>query len=233
MPLSSPFSGTFPLSSSPYLSRITSNFDNTVNKNYVLSGFRPGYGLQASELNEIQELFYLNQNLSNRCIHNWGKVYSGAQFPFWNGATPLDPTQVFTSSGSGSIIVTIPNSLWIYLIDGGSNGTGSGYWVKNPQTIQTITVQKPTTPGLVKYGFTYTKEFIDSDSDTTLKDNSNASNATMNIPGATRYAIKNLSLAQFNGQSLFSELFGAKLTTSGAFGIFWPSSYTTQIASAT
>ena len=94
-----------PLSVSPYNSRVVDHmldsFDDA--KNYKYVAFRPGYPLQAAELNEIQEYFYLEFSIIAFITNAWN-AYSGtpaAQFeetdlqsyagPFWDGATPIVP----------------------------------------------------------------------------------------------------------------------------------------------
>ena len=94
-----------PLSVSPYNSRVVEHmldsFDDA--KNYKYVAFRPGYPLQAAELNEIQEYFYLEFSIIAFITNAWN-AYSGtpaAQFeetdlqsyagPFWDGATPIVP----------------------------------------------------------------------------------------------------------------------------------------------
>lgn len=67
-----PFGPTTPLSQSPFLSRLplfTLNTDAAVN-NYPLVAFKPGFPLQAAELNEIQENFAIQQTLSNTLLTN-------------------------------------------------------------------------------------------------------------------------------------------------------------------
>ena len=64
MPTTTPFNPSLPLYPEPYYSRITDNLDTTGAglddiKNYWLTGFKPGFPLQASELNELQEQFYI------------------------------------------------------------------------------------------------------------------------------------------------------------------------------
>ena len=70
----------WPFSNSPYSSRTHQHEINPSStespqlgspSNYVLSGFRPGFPLQAAELNEIQDRFYLQQSLTITMMHNW------------------------------------------------------------------------------------------------------------------------------------------------------------------
>ena len=69
---------SFPLSPSPYFSRAEdqrvafdggTDFDRV--KNYQSIAFRPGFSLQASELNEIQEHFQMQLTLSIAMMNNW------------------------------------------------------------------------------------------------------------------------------------------------------------------
>lgn len=84
-----PFGNNLPLTQAPYYSRINDNYVGSSIKNYYMLGFNPGYALQASELNEMQELFFLNLNLTQRASSTWGA--NGFRFPFWDGAIPVDP----------------------------------------------------------------------------------------------------------------------------------------------
>ena len=66
--------------------------------------FNPGYALQAAELNEIQELFFVNQNLTQRMNANWIRINSGQTTaftaPFWEGLIPLKPEYVIVTRTS-------------------------------------------------------------------------------------------------------------------------------------
>ena len=95
-----------PLSVYPYNSRtVLHSFDpNTPETNYKYVAFRPGYAVQASELNDIQENFYKENTLFANMINFWGP-YVGSPYagsgdettniryggPGWEGATPLAP----------------------------------------------------------------------------------------------------------------------------------------------
>lgn len=123
--------GNLPLADLPYNSRITSEYGSE-NKNYYMLAFNPGYALQASELNEMQELFFMNQNLTIRMNKNWN--IQGYEPPYWEGLVPLSPsgitTSVPTTSGlQASVSVTMQPgwflwtdrasklSFWVYLND--------------------------------------------------------------------------------------------------------------------
>ena len=130
-----PFGTTTPLSESPFLSRLplfTLNTGGAAVNNYPLVAFKPGFPLQAAELNEIQENFAIQQTLSNTLLTNWLRyetsavltgsptdIYTG---PGWNGAIPLDPAYV-TATPAGVIarmgwyLITLPVSnlkFWVY-----------------------------------------------------------------------------------------------------------------------
>ena len=130
-----PFGPTTPLSASPFLSRLplfTLNTGGSAVNNYPLVAFKPGFPLQAAELNEIQENFAIQQTLSNTLLTNWLRyetsavltgsptdIYTG---PGWNGAIPLDPAYVTASlagvvAGKGWYLITLPVSnlkFWVY-----------------------------------------------------------------------------------------------------------------------
>jgi hypothetical protein len=123
-----PFSSNLPLTVSPYYSRVTNLTANSETPyNYPLIAFTPGYALQASELNEIQETFYVQQSLTQGMFANWpltgevGKVGATLKYPMWNGAVPYDPNAVKFANGSvtvtkGWYLVTVGNGLkyWLY-----------------------------------------------------------------------------------------------------------------------
>lgn len=111
---------SLPLKVSPYFSRISGQ---TVN--YPMLAFTPGYALQASELNEVQEMFYIQQTLSNGMLANWplsGETGTGTLgYPMWNGAVPFNKNQVtyvnnLVTINAGWYLVTFSNSLkiWVY-----------------------------------------------------------------------------------------------------------------------
>jgi hypothetical protein len=81
--------GSFPLSPSPYFSRVEdknvifeTGEDVSDFNNYQFVAFRPGFSLQASELNEMQENMQLQMSLSISMMHNW--ITSSASY-LWNG----------------------------------------------------------------------------------------------------------------------------------------------------
>ena len=189
--------GDLPLSSSPYNSRITSQYGSE-DKNYVMVAFNPGYALQASELNEIQELFFLNQSLTTRMQGIWSqKGYP--KNPFWEGLIPLDPDDVTTgdlsifANGSVSVPVTI-NSGWFLWTDSESK---LSFWIylnsSASQTMSTSPAGSVTTEYIEYIGFDITKETIIccpttdcGENDETLRDNSSGSSENFFTCGASR-----------------------------------------------
>ena len=111
---------SFPLSEGPYHSRVENqriNFSGGTDfdraKNYQFLGFRPGFALQASELNEIQEHFQMQLTLSISMMNNW--ITSGGGF-MWTGANTNSPLGV----GGGTEPYSYPTSIGR---GGGFNGT--------------------------------------------------------------------------------------------------------------
>ena len=110
-------SGTsWPLRPSPYYSRVEDqeiDFDSggfgDKSKNYQFIAFRPGFSLQASELNEMQEHFQMQLTLTVNMYHNWITSGISSIFNSWNsnsvggyGGTSV-PSEEFkgTSIGQG------------------------------------------------------------------------------------------------------------------------------------
>lgn len=218
-----PFGDQFLLANtSLYGSRISDFISRPVN--YVLTGFKPGYALQASELNELQEQFYLQQTLSNKCLFNW--LSSTNTVPFWNGATPFLPGQFTATNNSSSIKFTF-SSGWCYLTDKTytSNNvmvnSGMGFWCYINTNIEfnlskSSISTSPSSP--TKVGLTYALNTINALDDGTLYDNSNANNVLMSIPGADRILIENFNLEQFSSQTIFSDVCTI-INTSGTYTI--------------
>jgi len=79
---------SFPLSPEPHSSRVEGNVATNNDfiskpKNYQSLAYTPGFPLQASELNEIQENFQLQMTLTIAMMNNW--ITSGAG-PMWREA---------------------------------------------------------------------------------------------------------------------------------------------------
>ena len=126
----------FPLSDSPYLSRVSTHFNDY--KNYAMLAFNPGFALQAAELNEVQELFFINQSLTQRMNANWINLGSTQTSPytapFWEGLIPLHPNYLTVTSAtynSASGVATINYILspgWYLYTDKNSK---LSFWIYN------------------------------------------------------------------------------------------------------
>lgn len=111
---------SFPLTPKPYHSRtegknvnFTDGIENPLFSNNQFVAFRPGFSLQASELNEMQENFQLQMSLTISMMHNW--ITSGAGYLWkpwksnspggeggaWDGNPPASTTE--TGIGIGGI----------------------------------------------------------------------------------------------------------------------------------
>ena len=146
-----PFSN-LPLKVSPYYSRVSDlTANSTTPYNYPLIAFTPGYALQASELNEIQETFYLQQSLTQGMFANWpltgevGIVGANLKYPMWNGAVPYNSNSVTFTNG----IVTIKAGWYLVTV-----GNSLKYWLYNQNDLTTA-----ATTG-ERIGFNLTFEFI-------------------------------------------------------------------------
>jgi len=178
-----PFNSQYPLGQT-YTSRIGTQIGS--NKNYVLLGFKAGFPLQASELNEFQEIFYTQQALMGELIYNWSGL--GTKGPCWNGATPLS-TGLLTKS-SNTIILS-PG--WLFLKNPYYLG-GMGIWAYNINTL-TYTIN----PNInATHGITVTYSEVTATTDSELLDNSGNSRTiygTTPYSGADRIKI-NITTAQ-------------------------------------
>ena len=135
--------GSFPLSPSPYYSRTEDKnvifdegeFATTTQNNYQFVAFRPGFSLQASELNEMQENLQLQMTLSIAMMHNWITTNSSFLWNGWNNDAPSseggathtpDYTDFPPASGVG-VGGGQPGQEWSYAV-----GTSEGYSVSGP-----------------------------------------------------------------------------------------------------
>lgn len=192
----SPFS-TLPLANAPYNSRYQTKLNSDPAVNYYLLPFNPGYALQASELNEIQELFFINQNLTQRMNANWMKA--GYNIPYWEGAIPLDPGQVMIDrpisfSGSQITIGLTISEGWYLWTDFSSK---LSHWVYNDQAIVASEDFVALSNATGYIGIRITDEEISccasgtclDTQDSTLRDNSQGTTVTENTCGASRFKV--------------------------------------------
>jgi hypothetical protein len=185
---------TFPLSTNPYWSRVTlSQIQGESPKNYALLAFKPGLPLQASELNEIQEISVMNDTLSAAMQSSW-PVYSPAwenevYGPGWNGTTPLYPVFDGINTGENLVGITGENIIvrkgW-YLVTVKSSGLK--HWVYSNAG---YTAAIPSAPNY-QLGFVASYETVKPSNDPSLYDNSSgASVPNTGAPaGADRIKIK-------------------------------------------
>lgn len=129
MAIPSPFSSGFPLSNDPFRSRTETQLN--ASKNYYGLAFKAGYPLQASELNEMQEIFYVQSTLNNLLPTQTG--WTAGTVP-WNGCTPYN-VSLISSAGTNSITATA--GVGWYLVESVNVNGGLGVWVYN-STSQTI-----------------------------------------------------------------------------------------------
>lgn len=209
-----PFADTkrFPLATYPYKSRLHNQL--STNKGYSFVAFQPGYPLQAQELNEIQDIAYLQSTLNQVMTNSWctSKIMQSVSptattpvyGPGWDGCTPLKPD----SSGSDYVKITTASPYTVtvnpgwYLLRSSLNSSlnilgGLGVWVYYPDTV-TVGSFTPGTPSvniiyaigtLYNVGCSNTEEPETEVLDLGLRDFSSFN--TINGPcGAFRYAVK-------------------------------------------
>lgn len=220
--------GNLPLSSdSLYSSRIQSFIEDIPTRNYPFVAYKPGYALQASELNELQEQFYLQTTLSNLSLNAWLSTgYQTYPAPFWNGTTPYNPSSLSVSQVGSAVTVSL-NSDWYYLVDvqtpQSQLNSGLGFWIRLSSSIQvTMTPADGNASTFTNYGLVYDKSVITSSTDSDLLDNSNASFVASNIVGANRIKYGNFLLQKFSGQANFSTIFGIKRLSATQYVLNWP-----------
>lgn len=213
----SPFtSGTTPLKNAPYFSRIadTNLIDTPANVNYPMLAFKPGYALQASELNEIQDIFYVQKTLSDNLLENWWKTGSNLSLtgvettplygPGWEGAIPLKPTQlIYTDTSPTFKFVPSSDRLWFLITE---VNTKFKFWISVDSTaIQNIVFNKTTLPSITFLGIKIQTSFVNCSSASTdagfiFNDNSTG-NYVQNTCGASRFKIELNSSSPFTTQA--------------------------------
>jgi hypothetical protein len=205
---------TTPLKNAPYYSRVgNTNLINDLNNvNYPIIAFKPGYALQASELNEIQDNFYIQQTLSNTLLNNWWKTGNNINLtgtetsplygPGWEGAIPLSPDYI-TLLDNGVFFsfnaVSLPTDnaeqqrylRWMLLTD---PTTKFKFWCAiNLFRISNILVFPSTLPPITYVGLRIQSSFVNCSSDETnagyiFNDNSSGG-YIQNTCGASRFKI--------------------------------------------
>jgi hypothetical protein len=213
----SPFtSGTTPLKNAPYYSRLADvslvNTDSVVN--YPLIAFKPGYALQASELNEIQENFYVQKTLSDNLYQNWWKIASNIEMtgsasesrygPGWEGAIPLTP-QTFTLLDN-QVFFTFSSSLarqWFLITD---PNTKFKFWIAvNLSTTTESFFFRQSLPAISYFGIKIDSSFVncsgtEGEPGYIFNDNSTG-NYIQNTCGASRLKIALKTTGGFTSQT--------------------------------
>ena len=206
-------SGNTPLKNAPYFSRVASTniIDSVDNVNYPMLAFKPGYALQASELNEIQENFYVQKTLSDNLLQKWWKTGTNLQLtgvateslygPGWEGVIPLDPLQLTSAIipyGGDNILTISPNSAggypagyrWYLVTD---PTTKFKFWMSINVISLNISLLTNTLPALTYVGLKINASYVNCSSTETdpgyiFNDNSSG-NYIQNTCGASRYKI--------------------------------------------
>lgn len=186
-----PLSTPFPLKSSPFYSRISDQLDDEPTKNYYAIAFNPGFPLQASELNELQEIFFINNTLSSILSSSWQSI--AYNIPSWTGLIPLSPSNIEITNAvniagiwTGNISISSGWYLW------GDPVSKLRHWLYLSSDIsETFSIAQGTTRYI---GLKVTKEIVKcctsstcSDTeDSDLRDNSNGFPGNSLTCGASR-----------------------------------------------
>jgi len=151
----------FPLSVTPHLSRVATHGNDY--KNYTMLAFNPGYALQAAELNEIQELFFLNQSLTQRMNANWIRIdptdTTIITAPFWEGLIPLNPNYITISNLTANASVVnfsyeVSEGWYLYT----DTKSKLSFWTWNSNTLSdsvTVSTTIPVYFGIDNVGTSY------------------------------------------------------------------------------
>lgn len=193
----------FPLSEYPYNSRTEfSQVLNVTPKNYVMHGFRPGFPLQASELNEIQEMAAMESGLYMTMNYYWKD-----NLPGWLGTCPLWPEKVLPEvdifGPSTNLIekTTTSTTVKIYANKGWYNiysrQTGFRHWVYLNTDLETQDLD-PDPTNTQYIGFNISYEQVNANTDSTLYDNSSTNLVAGTPAGANRIKINILN--EINGE---------------------------------
>ena len=186
-----PLATPFPLKGTPFYSRISDQLTSDPVKNYYAIAFNPGFPLQASELNELQEIFFINNTLSTMMCSSWQSITYN--IPSWTGLIPLSPTSIqitnvqqILGTWSGDISIPLGWYLW------GDPISKLRHWLYLDSNISG-SISIPT--GQTRYiGLTVTKENIkcctsnecSDGEDSDIRDNSNGFPGNSLTCGASR-----------------------------------------------
>jgi hypothetical protein len=148
---------SFPLSISPYKSRISGllfpGLAGDAAKNYPYVAFKPGFPLQASELNEVQEMLMTQTNLNTTFLARFfsqnnqeptSENSNAAYTLYGNGY--LDEAPGFTIEVSGSSITLTIEIGWICVVLDGMR-----YWIYNEFNREVTLSRSDFASSFVKY----------------------------------------------------------------------------------
>jgi hypothetical protein len=199
-----PLGSIFPLSGNPYWSRTTiAEIQTAPAKNYFLMAFKPGLPLQASELNEMQEVACMQNTLTSTMMASW-PIYLASHTgsnpiygPGWNGTTPLYPqfddentttNMVGISAGisAGSPINRILVKKGWYLMTIKSSALKHWIYLNNDYAVDV-----PSDNNYTYYlGFTASYDTVKPSEDPALYDNSSGTTIIVGAPaGADRITV--------------------------------------------
>lgn len=218
-----PFENQFPLTNYPYSSRFWgSNVDLDPKKNYTFIGFKPKTRLQASELNELQEIFAMQNTLNLNLIREWFNELNGTTCdgPAWEGATPLYPKThpdgltyenmvTYSYTGTGGVTFTFNEGWYLSTLK-----SGIKQWIYlNSDSVISI---NPTNYTEYYAGLSLTTDYIDCSEDGTLMDNSSGT-VSESICGADRYKVS-FNTAQITGTTSYNNDLFQKVVKFGLSG---------------
>jgi hypothetical protein len=210
----------FPLTSFPYNSR--TSVSNIVNdtKNHGMVAFRPGFPLQASELNEIQDIIFLNNTLTTTMYGLWTTEGETNSIPGWLCSIPLwpqknsilnaDPTenliyQENTTINGGTVnavtIVARPGWYYVYV-----KSSSLRHWIYLPIELRSSEIE--ITPNDTFVGFKVTYSYVNALTDGTLFDNSATNQIGGSPAGANRVQI-NIDAASLASTTNINESFNS------------------------
>ena len=221
-----------PLSDTPYMSRVESfEITPSTSKNYGMVAFKPGFALQASELNEIQDITLLNISLTSTMFQFWQRANATEQYypPGWLGTTPLWPDTSLNTSDPYGVYPTsnlfqatrTTGTLDQYTFTAKTGWyhayipkSGLKHWV---HLNQNLTINTTLTSSVYYIGFSLSYSEINSTQDSSLLDNSSGMVPTGTAIGANRIKINigqpqlvattNLNIDQFSPIARISTIF--------------------------
>jgi hypothetical protein len=224
-----------PLSEFPYNSRVeATEFQTTLggvspSKNYVMVAFRPGFPLQASELNEMQEISNVNSSLTTSMMHYWTIPLQDVldinmpptSLPGWLGAIPLFPEKTLSSEEfkyngdnlvyySGGIVHAKKGWYYVYM-----NTSGLKHWIYLNQDLQSPVITPSSQTQYI--GFKCSYSYIGPSTDSSLYDNSNTNISSGTPAGANRVTLNilELTLRTNTQENLFSPMVKINSTFTG------------------